>query len=192
MTKKPRRPILRWSDEEEVFHYVERELESERLEREREFMLLRWDTFPGIPAEEIVRGMEREAIEAARHRNKKPLQQLVSPDHPFNRSPIGGKPIRDQLSDEAWRLLSAPRGSGRPRMTPDQRRASNPVHDAAALVPVISDILRSAFPDQRNFHDRACAYAERLLGVKSRSDEGSNVRSYMHVSRKHRRKLSPA
>jgi hypothetical protein len=180
---------LRWNDDAAVFRHVQRELENEWLEQERQFMLLRWDTHPGIPVADIARKAVTEALEAARHRNLKPLQALNSPKHPFNKYGLGGKTIRDYLPDEAWRLLSAKRGRGRPRMTPEQRRAHNPVHDAADLVPVISDILRRAFPDQRGIQDRADAYAERLLCVKSRGHEGDNVRSYRHVSRKHRRKL---
>jgi hypothetical protein len=58
---------------------------------------------------------------------------------------------------------------GRPKMSPNERRAATPTHDAADFVPIIIKILCRMFPDQpaKNIRNRALIFAERIGKVKS-------------------------
>jgi hypothetical protein len=145
MSKRPRRPTLDWSNEDAVFRQVQRELEADQLEQERQGALITMrlsDTFPDF---------------------KRPA------------------------SLDWWqRRVPVKRKRGRPPMTPVQRRAKNPVHDAANLVPQIKATLRQAFPD-RDINDRAYAYAARLSGINT-PGAVRLVRNYWLASSKQRRK----
>lgn len=191
MTKLPR-----WADEDEVFWFVENQL---AFYGEYEFAMLPWETYPDTPADELPHRMVQEAMAAAKQNKFGPLTELLRPEHPMI-GPAWFKPsIRDQLPPEAWRLicdrLSGKRvkkgKKGRPKMTSDERRALNPVHDAADMVPEIEDILRRHYRDQADVDvkDRARAFAERLAGIDDPESAGSKVGNYLRSSKRDRRRI---
>jgi hypothetical protein len=87
----------------------------------------------------------------------------------------GNEPRTVTLTNEAWaliadRLIGKARASrGRPsRQTGKERRAVNPVHDAADAVPRIRSILKASYPGRRpgELQDRAIDLAAKLHGIK--------------------------
>jgi hypothetical protein len=150
-----------WKEMDAVADWAYRKLDDERSEQERQFYMLRWDTHPGIPMSEIHRWMVTDAVAKARDGNFELLADLLRPEHPMNLHLA--KSIRETLPPEVWRLI-ADRLSGRlkvrrgrPRMTEEERRVLNPIHDAADDLPPIESILREAYPNQNagQIHDRA-------------------------------------
>ena len=203
MSKRPNKKAPpSWIDDEAVYELVQSEMGQIALEEERQFYLLPWETYPGVPADEVTDEIEQSALEAWRRKNPNPLTDLLHPEHPLNKHGWFGRPIREQLSAEAWslireRLLHKPRKrggkqpvkrGGRPKMTAEERRENNPVHDAAAKVPAIEAILRQNYPDQakEDVVDRAYAFAGMLMGI---DDAGNKVRNYLNRSKKDRARL---
>jgi hypothetical protein len=187
---------LPWADEDVVYKLVQAELEENSSEEDRQFYLLPWETHPGVPADEIISDMEHQALDAWRRGDLNPLTDLLRPEHPFNNYPFNGRLIRDQLSAEAWslicdRLLGKKRKRGRPKMTAEERRMHNPIHDMSDRVPAIENILRQHHPDQpaSQVKERARAFAERLMGKDDPESAGSKVSDHLNRSKKDRARL---
>jgi hypothetical protein len=72
-------------------------------------------------------------------------------------------------------------------MTAEERRAMNPVHDAADMVPEIADILRRFYPEQTpaQIHDRALSIAAGMKGVKS----AETVKLHLNRAKNDRRRI---
>jgi hypothetical protein len=77
---------------------------------------------------------------------------------------------------------------GRPKMTMEQRREDNPIHDAAALFPDVVDELQSAFPKKPAavIYDRALELTARIMLVKG---GGQQLKYYLDRSRNDRRRI---
>jgi hypothetical protein len=156
-----------WPDtaaSDEVADWVIRQIEDFDDEAERQFAELRWDTHPGIPLSEIFRGMEREAVEAAVERgDTRPLKELLHPDNPMNSGEPFGKRISRNLSPNTYDVIqeyssgNRKRPTNRPRMSNEERRAKNPIYDAAKEVPRVAEILRESYPakPESEIHDQA-------------------------------------
>jgi hypothetical protein len=70
---------------------------------------------------------------------------------------------------EIVKTAQAKRGAGgRPKMTLEQRRAQNPIHDAAAIFPEVVIELQNAFPEKTTavVRDRALYITASIMGVK--------------------------
>ena len=196
MSKQPKKKTPPWADDDAVYKLVQAKLEENALEEERQFYLGRWDTYPDRPADEVTGEIEQQALDAWRRGNPNPLTDLLRPEHPLNRHGWFGRPFRDQLSSEAWsiicdRLLGKPLKRGRPKSTDDERRALNPVHDAADMVPAIERILWHHYPKQLTPHvkDYARAFAERLMGKDDPESAGSKVSNHINRSKRDRARL---
>jgi hypothetical protein len=169
--------LPRWNDEAAVTkqtELVKEELEAAAMDEEREFYFLPWHTHPGVPVSEICAYAERNAVEAAERGRVGQLADLLRPDNPMNRYPfVPGSPIRSLLSPTTWMLVADlligrhKRKPGRPKMTAEERRAMNPIHDADDMFPAIVDIVRRLYPKQTqaDIRDRAMLIAARLTGV---------------------------
>jgi hypothetical protein len=87
---------------------------------------------------------QRDAVDAARRGKPAALFEMV-------RSPGA----RKHFAPSTWELIADigtgrfKRKVGRPRMTEEERRGINPIHDVADIVPRIERILAHYFPDQR-------------------------------------------
>jgi hypothetical protein len=147
---------------------VTRQLNIEARADEYDFAVLPWETHPGIPATEILEEVEREAVHAFEKKKKRgPLADLLDPENPMNKHPVGGVSLRSHLSDATWKLigdvLSGRRKSkrGKPEMTADERRDTYAVHEAADDVEDVARILRGLYPeqDEADIRDRALAVA---------------------------------
>ncbi|MCS3521849.1 hypothetical protein [Bradyrhizobium elkanii] len=212
MTKPPAAWPL-WTDEDAVYARVQGELqEPDRLDAL--FVAENWDLMPDRTWADIrregaqrARGREQEALDAWRRGDRKPLGELVNPDDDsFNEmlERLGRPPLRKdrlisrQFSAETWAIirdsllgkLSGKRG--RPKMTNEERREHNPLHDAADMVPSIESILHQRYPDQsaRQLKDRAHAFAERLMGIDDPDSAGSKVSKHLERSKKDRGRLA--
>lgn len=163
-----------WADEKACLEFVRAELQELAEDEEREFHLLAWDTFPSIPAAELVQRIEQRAVDKAKKGQTKDLASLVDPTNPFNRNTLGGKLIRDRLSPATWRLVTEhlegkKHGKqSRPPMTDEERRAKNPIHDAADLVDTIESVFRRFYEDVRASKRKARAidFAANIAGVE--------------------------
>ena len=76
-------------------------------------------------------------------------------------------------------------------MTTAARRARNPIHEAADLVPAVKDILRRHYPDKlpKDIYDRACALAEWIARGKPDKGTGTRVHNYLNSAKSDRRRL---
>jgi hypothetical protein len=137
---------------------------------------------------------EQEAVDAAKRGDLWPLARLLMPDP--SPDPVTGEVIYDvndrvaHLRPETYLLViefllgERSLNTGRkytydsktgqkkekrgPRFkTPDQRRKLTPTHDAAKLVPVIRQILRSGYPKQKadDINKRAVELAAEIKSV---------------------------
>jgi hypothetical protein len=101
--------------------------------------------------------------------------------------------LRSRRAPSTWNLVAdlltgRQKGKvGRPKMTREERRAINPIHDAAELVPVISKILRRLYPKQTttDIRDRALKFAADFYGIK----DSETLRNHRARSRKDRRRI---
>jgi hypothetical protein len=119
--------VPQWVDEDAVTKLVKTALDDAEADAEYEFAMRPWDTYPGIPGNELLEDMERYAVAAAERGEIRPLADLLRPEHPFNEHPLfGGDPIRSQLSATTWTLvadfLSATHGPEGSRASPAGRR----------------------------------------------------------------------
>jgi hypothetical protein len=194
-------PVPQWMDEDAVTKLVEKELDDAESNAEYKFAMLPWDTHPGISGNELLHGMERDAVAAAERGDIGPLADLLRPEHPLNEHPLfGGNPIRSHFSAMTWTLVADfltgernPRTGrlkgkpGRSKMTAEERRAMNPVHDAADMVPVIADILLLHYPEQTpaQIRDRALSIAAGMKGVKS----AETVNFHLNRAKNDRRRI---
>jgi hypothetical protein len=133
--------------------------------------------------QQVIAGIENEAVQAANEGNYFPLGCLTDPTHPLNS--IMTPPIRTMLAPSTYALITEVlygrriKPKHRPRLTDTQRRAQNPIHDAADAVPMVESLLRQWYPEQTAgaIHERALhvvAYShkvplERLIGYLRRS-----------------------
>lgn len=83
-----------------------------------------------------------EAVQAAERGNFRPIADLMRDED-----------SRQQLPPKAWKLIvermrDRPRKSRRPPPTEQERRAANPVRDAARIVPAIEGLLLMYYPHQ--------------------------------------------
>lgn len=133
--------------------------------------------------------LEKEAVKLADHGNYQPLADLLRVDHPLNDPQLAKHPwdrddshayitswsvlpkgqIRSSLDPRTYELIAdildgKLKKRGRPPAAAKDRRKMTPVHDAAELVPAVSDILRAAFPNRRSpeIKDRALLIVARL------------------------------
>lgn len=84
----------------------------------------------------------------------------------------------------------ARRGAGgRPKMTLENRREANPIHDAAVLFPEVVIELELAFPKKKTavIRDRALELTARIMGIGS--GRGEKLRTYLERSRADRRRI---
>jgi hypothetical protein len=158
-----------WNDTAALAERVGKIISEANDEAEYEFYNLRWDTHPGIPMSEILDSIEHDAVMAAEAGNFIPLGDLVERKNPlfgdFKSVDWDLKPATKALIAQRLRgEHKVPRG--KPRQTADQRRANNPIHDAAAEVPLILNILRQHFPGRRGYRDRAIDIAAHRIGLK--------------------------
>lgn len=75
--------------------------------------------------------------------------------------------VRGERNPRTGKLNRKP---GRPKMTAVERRARNPIHDAAEEFPLIKQILKEFYGAEvtaREIHDRAEAIAQERAGTKS-------------------------
>lgn len=140
-----------WNDDKALLKWV-----SENLpDPPRDWLVMPWHQWHG-PFTGPDR--EREAIAAAAAGDFKLLGILMQQKVP--------------LDLEAKALLAAKLtgefkvGRGRPKRTIAQRRAVEPIHEAADQVTVIQELLRQRFPKQTGLRDRAIDMAAALYGVK--------------------------
>lgn len=213
MTKYPKKKAPPpWIEEDAVYKLVQAELREAELEEERQdamFEAEHQDLMPDRTWAEICRDAagyaEREALDAWRRGDRKPLASLVDPDdriidialkkqgRPALRK---DRPIRRRLSAETWTIIrdsllgKLPGKRGRPKLTAEERRILNPIHDAADSVLAIERILRQHYQNQpaSQVKDRAYALAEKLNGIDNPQSAGSKVRDYLNSSKKDRRR----
>jgi hypothetical protein len=95
---------------------------------------------------------------------------------------------------EIVKTAQAKRGAGgRPKMTLEERREQNPVHDAAALFPEVVIELQNAFPEKTTavIRDRALELTALFMGIKSKGkqSESEQLKNYLNRSRNDRRRI---
>jgi hypothetical protein len=184
-----REVLPRWDDEAAVAKLVDDEMRELRSEVDR----LAWTTSGHAPEgpEDLVevwnlaqaeasRGWppegERAAVAAAARGDVRPLADLLRPLHHLGFLPDEVNPAIKNLSPATWSLVvqfltgernlrtGRNRGEpGRPKMTAEERRAANPVHDAAEEVPAIAAILRKLYPSRAK-----SALLERAVEIAAR------------------------
>jgi hypothetical protein len=207
-----RRRLPRWSDENAVAKLITEEIARAELEEFYHFEAFKvpditlpkgWRDAPTRPSVAYDIGTsEQEAVEAALRGDIELLADLL---RPFSGELLGlpdeVNPAIKRLSPKAWSIIvqfltgernlrtGRLRGEpGRPRMSPEKRRAESPVHDAATEVDAIHDILRRSYPDQRSsqIRDRAMEIAAQRNDV-----EASTLAKYLSRPKKDRRRLIP-
>jgi hypothetical protein len=120
-----------------------------------------------VPVSEWIDEAVRDAIEAARQGNYRPLADLHRGDPPFDKleSPV-------QFSAEARRLVADgledknPRVGHRPPMTEQEKRAKCSTHDAVDNAFFLWTLFDLYYPDQgeKEKRERACHFAARIVG----------------------------
>ena len=168
--------LPRWSDEKAVAKMVADEIEEGRLEIERLGTIYPSGMYPLPKHLRALQGLieagwsrggpiddEEGAVAAALRGDTKPLAELLRPrvSPPEFELPDEVNPAIKTLSPATWSIIAdlvtgklnprTGRGKGqpgRPRMSREERRARNPVHDAADEFLVIKSILRHHYPRQ--------------------------------------------
>jgi hypothetical protein len=134
---------------------------------------LTWDTY--------VREREREAIDIAEHGKFVPLAELL-----LDRS------IRASLQQSTFALIAdilcgrKRKPAHRPKQTEIERRANNPIHDAADEVPAVQRMLRAWYPEQtkNQIYDRALSVVARRHDMRSEA-----LATHLKRSKTDRRRL---
>jgi Asp-tRNA(Asn)/Glu-tRNA(Gln) amidotransferase B subunit len=158
---------MMWNDDDALADWVGQQLP----QPPRDWLVMPWHEWWGAPFTQQDR--EREAVDEARKGNFKLLAALMQQNVSLS------KQARALVAD---RLLGGKaKTRGRPRQTVTQRRVRNPIHDAAALVPIIEKFLRQHFPKQRGYRDRAIDVAAHLAGLDR--DRLANDRAFKRRSR---------
>jgi hypothetical protein len=121
----------------------------------RDYLLFPWRQWWGHPFTEQDR--EREAVAAARQGNFKLLGILKE-----QRVPLGAE-AEALIASRLQETFKAPRG--KPKQTEAQRRAGNPIHDAADEVAPIEDLLREYYYSHSGHHDLAIDIAAYRAGI---------------------------
>jgi hypothetical protein len=173
----------KWNDEEAVAAYVNRLIQEADDEEERQHYMRDWSSVPGIPMSELWESMERDAVAQAERGNFRKLADLIDgggdPDLILpNGHPLPPNPLIVELKSMGCRLglrsealiagyLRGRRGRrGRPKQTIEERRSSTRVHDAAAELKEIQDILRNNYLGERDLRERAIAIAADRAKIK--------------------------
>jgi hypothetical protein len=184
---------LRWNDVDAVYRALPGLLAEADAEAERQGAMYDVNFLLALQEGFTTDDLVQQAIAGARQGDQRQLRALLSPDLYWNK---GDQPLRNRIPDEGWRLLSEPpvkpkRRPGRRKQTEHQRRAKNPVHDAADRVAAIEGVLQDLFPEQprKDVFDRACAFAERLAGMDNPASAGTKVKNYLNSSRTDRRRI---
>jgi len=188
----------RWLDEDAVFEWVEQEIDQAEYDSVMEDAQREYpeDYFPfriNTPQEIAINKAVHEATTRrsivregqwvrARTVNLEPLVQFVLNS---NLPPAIGKLVIEFLRGQ--RNLKTGNKPGRRKMTDDERRAINPIHDAADDVPFIKAILKNDWPNQtpEDIRDRALAITAKRHRVKEET-----LARYLNSSKRHRRRLS--
>jgi hypothetical protein len=191
-----RRRLPRWSDESAVARLVDEEIERAELEEERLFYTHYAPQLPGVPESRINASIERNAVAAAFRGDIAELAGLLDPEHPYNKH--RKVPIRSRLSPETWQIiiqfLTGARSlrsgrlkgeRGRPKLSADERRAMNPVHDAADEFYAIKNILKRLYPKQPS--DQIEYRAERI--AQDRANITTSIRNLLRRPRKGRHRV---
>jgi hypothetical protein len=119
--------------------------------------------------------IESDAVDAAvEGGNYAPLAWLLNSRHPLNDLRMK-PPLRTALAPSTYDLIAdilsgrRERPKHRPRLTEFERRAINPIHDAADEVTVVRRMLRAWYPEQepKQIYDRALSIVARRHKVKS-------------------------
>jgi hypothetical protein len=153
--------IPKWNDDDAVAAWVGKVIDDARLEEERQFYTLPWDTDPGMTASEGFAAIERDAIAAAEGGNFRLLAEILDGSNPVIRW-MRSKGCHLGPRSEALiaGYLKGQRGRrGRPKETVDERRSGTPVHDAAAEFKEIQEILSENYPREKGRRDRAITIA---------------------------------
>jgi hypothetical protein len=193
-----------WADNEAVYTLVCEKLLEVVGEKYLERFLGYAEIFWKKP-EYAARELEQDALARAAQGDVAALFDLVRPDNPLNFRPYDSdssdiRPIdpnfrglrttlRSWLSDETWALIAdegvgkiprPPRPPHRPRLTPNERRATNKIHIAPNFVLQIESILRALYPEQGrgSIRERAILYTAWRLEI-----EDERVRAYIRRSK---------
>jgi hypothetical protein len=203
MTRPPR-----WSDKKAVAKRVADEIEEGRLEIERLWTIypdgrfslpVHLKTLEELIQAEWARGWpiddEKGAVEAAHRGDIEPLANLLRPlvSPPEFEIPDAVNPNIKYLSPATWSIIADfltgalnPRTGrvrgrpGRPKLSEEERRAKNRVHDAADEFAVIRDILRYVYPERSS--------AEINLRAEEIAQDRARIKTSVHNLRKRRRK----
>jgi hypothetical protein len=200
--------LPKWSDKKAVAKRVADEIEEGRLEIERLWTIYPHGRF-SLPRqllalEELMEaegargwpiGDEKGAVEAARRGDMEPLANLLRPlvSPPEFEIPDEVNPKIKYLSPATWSIIADfltgalnPRTGrvkgrpGRPKLSEEERRAKNRVHDAADEFAVIRDMLRYLYPER-------CS-AEINLSAEYIAQDRARIKTSVLNLRKRRRK----
>jgi hypothetical protein len=192
-------PVPRWDNEPAVIDYVRRLIDQSRKPKYNNRRNLLFGRLPfgsslspglepfGSPRNprrelsDIIEIESERAITAAWGGNYAPLARLLDSKHPLNNARYEIE-LRRALPAEAYDLIAGDkvkrsaggkvkRPRGRPRLTYEERRANNPVHNAADDVPIVRNILRRLYPKQlkKQIDDRAVSVAAKLHKIKGKT-----------------------
>jgi hypothetical protein len=154
VTKRDAPKLPRWKDETGLVAFVNQAIIDLLNDPEdiSKYGLKQWpfeDRGIGIVTWEM---LESEAVDAAEGGNYAPLAKLFDPKHPLNHPDIK-PPICASLTPKTYALVfdilsGRKKPAHRPKLTDIERRAINPIHDAADEVPVVERMLHTWYPDQ--------------------------------------------
>ncbi len=175
-----------WNPEEAVFAWIQEEL----LELEHQDPTWSEEYFASLPVPTLAESLssaERDAVAEARHGNFRMLGFLLDPRNPL--SPA----FRASLAPKTWALIAARldgsfRGPvGRRKQTEEEKRAANPIHNAADMVLFIEEILRRHYPKQKKRDIRHRASCICQLDPKEVWE--NHIANYLGRSKKNPRRL---
>jgi hypothetical protein len=189
----------RWSDEKAVAEFVAEVIDDREAEAEYQAEMdgaYYQDHIPAFTVAELAGSADNRAAEekyvvtVALDGNLEPLIEFLC--NPYNVSfrlslaPSTRHLIVEFLTGARSLHTGKPKGQpGRPKMSEEKRRASNPIHDAAGEFPLIKKILKQYYPTQSAGHinDRAEAIAQKRANI------ATSVKNYRRRSGKHPHKL---
>jgi len=150
-------------------------------EEERVFMT---EYAPYLPPYIKIRkpSAEQSAVYAAEQGDVTALTKLIAAGAPL--APATRTLINEFL--ERKRSLKTGKKGGAEKKSADERRAMNPVHNAAAEFPLIRNILRAAFPTQSRADIRM--RAEELAATRNGARVGT-LRIHLNLPKKHPKRV---
>ena len=181
--RRSKRPLPKWTDEDGVVELVS-EIVSREHARSRRFIEMNV-----ADGDEIDRfkAAEEVAVAAARQGDPAVLANLLRSE---NRDWLGRDAIELAIEFMTGRRILGtgnPKGKRGPgKKTPEQRRAMNPIHDAASDALLIQYYLRHLYPEQSadEVRDRAVEFMAERAGV-----DPETLHNHLARSRKDRRRL---